>query len=165
MKKKFVLLTATIAVGLTGCFVPEEKYAAVDSELKNLKKEMGFLKASLGEFRYLGLDPGIEVIVTDVEFSPPEGKYSSPTVGFKSSLKQTNADFPLDSYSVNVTFSVLNSQGAEVYDFIVGSKVRNGVLALAETKSLYSLRERNYAGYKLVAKDYSWFPVRKLKPK
>jgi len=164
MKTTTLLLLCLSALSLQGCYVSEEKHAAVIDQLNDLKQEIKSVKSELGDFRYQSLDPKIKFSIKDVEFLKPERYSASPSVKFKASLKQTNPSFPLDHYSINVTLSVLDETGNAIHDVGVYSEVENGVLSLAEEESLYGLNTRDTSGYTLSVKSYEWFPVQNFLP-
>jgi hypothetical protein len=146
---------------LSGCFVSESKY---QKSVEDLSSQIELLQSNLGTMQYIGLDPEITLSIKDVEFNPAE-EYGSPTVKFKVNLKQTNIDFPLENYGINLYFSVLDANGNEVSTIAVSSDVEFGVLSLAEDKSMYSLKSSNLSGYKLKVKYFNWYPSLKLQIK
>lgn len=167
MQASFLRVTLITAAALTlsGCFVSEQKHANTAKEVENLKAELQYIKSSIGDFLFLGLDPELEMSISDVSFTPPETKYSSVEVKFRSNLKQTNDEFPLQNYYVSITYAVLNDNGNEIGDFTFESKMENGVLALAEEQVVYGLKAFDTEGFKLAAKSYNWYPAQKFIPK
>ncbi|WP_143063091.1 hypothetical protein [Halopseudomonas bauzanensis] len=153
------------ALLLSGCIVSEEEHRKLEEKLDMVQQELRSTQQALGQFRYMALDPELEFSLSDQEFSDADNKYSSPTVKFKANLRQTNNDFPLDNYEILIGFSVLANNDQEISEFTVNSTVKNGVLALAEEKSLYSLKNRSLEGLRLTVKDYAWYPTRSFEPK
>jgi len=155
----------SIAFLLSGCIVSEEEHRKLAEELDRVKQELSLTQQTLGQFRYMALDPELEFSLSDEEFSEADSEYSSPIVKFKASLRQTNNEFPLDNYEILIDFSVLGQNDKEISEFPVNSTVKNGVLALAEENSLYDLKNTSLEGLKLAVKDYAWYPTRSFEPK
>ena len=158
----WILSTAFL---LSGCIVSEEEHRKLAEELDRVKQELSLTQQTLGQFRYMALDPELEFSLSDEEFSEADSEYSSPIVKFKASLRQTNNEFPLDNYEILIDFSVLGQNDKEISEFPVNSTVKNGVLALAEENSLYDLKNTSLEGLKLAVKDYAWYPTRSFEPK
>jgi len=158
----WILSTAFL---LSGCIVTEEQHRELADELDHVKQELSSTQQALGQFRYMALDPELEFSLSDEEFSEADSKYSSPSVKFKASLRQTNSEFPLNNYTILIDFSVLGQNDKEIDKFTVNSTVKNGVLALAEENSLYDLENKSLEGLRLAVKDYAWYPTRSFEPK
>ena len=159
-----IVLLFLLALSLSGCFVTDEKYQDAVMEISQLKNSLKELRENLGNYQYLTNDPKISFSIKDIKFQPPDSTYGSPTVKFKASLKQTNADFPLTNYFIIITFSILDENNNEIEDLRVSSEIENGVLSLAEEITLYGLKQVKFVGYKLVAKEYRWSPIYKFTP-
>lgn len=159
-----IALLSFVVLSLGGCFVSDKKYQETVTELIQVKNSLEELRENLGGFQYLANDPKIYFSIKDVEFQSPNSTYDSPSVKFKASLKQTNADFLLTNYSISITLSVLDKNNNDVKEVYVRSEITNGLLALAEEKTIYGLKRVDFDGYKLVAKEYLWYPVYKFKP-
>lgn len=165
MKSVLSLGVLSTVLLVSGCVVSEEDHRELAEELDAVKQELRSTQQYLGQFRYMALDPALDFSLSDVEFINPDGKYDTPKVKFKASLRQTNGDFPLDNYDLLVEFSVLGQNGQEIKEFAIKSTVENGVLALAEDHKLYGFRSKSVDGLTLAVKAYSWYPIRRFEPK
>ena len=109
-----IALLSLMMLSLGGCFVSDEKYQETVTELNHVKSVLTELRENLGAFQYMANDPKISFSIKDVEFMSPDGTYGSPSVKFRASLKQTNANFPLTNYSILITLSVLDESNVKI---------------------------------------------------
>lgn len=157
MKKTSVSCIILGCLLVTGCI-------AQKSDVDELKNQIADLRQSLGDYQYLALNPMLEISVIDFKFKPPKDSYSGIQLSFNSSVKQTNPHFLPQDYRVDIEFSILNDNNNEVGSIHLSSQVKNGVLALAEDKEVYGVKAIDISGFKVVPKQYYWYPLDLHKP-
>jgi len=121
------------------------------------------LRADLGPYQYLGLDPQLSFVVQKAEFAPAESQYSAPTLNYTINIKQNNKEFPLPKYAVAIVGSIQDSQGAEIDTMRLSGEVENGVLSVSDIDKLYGsnigkLPASQVSQLKLKIKSYTWGP-------
>lgn len=127
------------------------------------------LRADLGPYQYIGLDPQLSFVVQKAEFAPAEDQYSAPTLNYTVNIKQNNKDFPLSKYAVAVVGSIQDSHGAEIDTMRLSGEVENGVLSVSDIDKLYGskvgkLPASQVSQLKLKIKSYSWGPNVEYQP-
>jgi hypothetical protein len=127
------------------------------------------LRADLGPYQYLGLDPQLSFVVQKAEFAPAEDKYSAPTLNYTVNIRQNNGEFPLQKYGVAVVGSIQKANGTEVDTMRFSGEVENGVLSVSDIDKLYGskvgqLPAAEVSLLKLKIKSYNWAPDIEQRP-
>jgi hypothetical protein len=122
------------------------------------------VKTNLGDFQYIGLDPKLSFVNSNIRFDEPEKEYGSPSVKYTTNVKQNNPDFPLDKYNITVIYAVHDQNAVELIVIQDHGIVENGILSLSNYQKLYGLDRNNLEGLTLKVKEYYWHPISKREP-
>lgn len=156
MKKNILFIF--ILITLTGCLPQDEK-------IERLENEVVELKQNLGRFQYLAVDPKISFNNENVEFKKQGNRYGSPSVKYTTHIKQNNLSFPLETYELSITYSVIDKDEIEVGKFTGKGTVQNGVSSISDVTTLYKLKsELSLESLSIKVKEYIWYPKLLLQP-
>lgn len=152
MKNALIVLLIGISFIFSGC----EYY-----ELKDLP-------TTLGEYRYIGIDPKISFTINSYEFLLPEDKYNvgKISVNYSINLKQNNKDFPLNKYKVGVVLDVVDAEGTRHGEIYFGATIIDEVAAYSKQND-YIYEFKNYTKFKslkLIPRYYEWSPIVQFAP-
>lgn len=162
--KKWHLLFI-LGVLLQGCSAPQEETGEVSAEIERLHSQIAELQDSvnslrrnLGAYQYHGVDPRLSISLSNVQFVVSRVSRDYPEVSFTAEIRQNNPDFPLQRYGINFMLSVLDDEGIEVDTVFINQTLESDSMSVDLEQVLYNIFYDPEGSYRLVPKEYYWFP-------
>lgn len=161
--RKTILAICMIAISWShvGCGPIEDLKEALQ-----VKQELDELKANLGDYQYIMVDPKLSFEFVEFEVRQSNSPYLYPELKYSIRVKQHNTDLKVKEIPFWANINIINKDNSVVGETKIAGKVTDGILAMSDIKRLYDLESpsQEYRSLKAVVVNYGWIPDIKRKP-